>query len=190
MLCKNDVWNRSSLLFIQPWVGIYIYVIWQAHKAALFQRIEGEDFDCLELALKSYLHVHLIKMTAFSCRHKIREQGEQKNPKKPKKPKSELYLNESDGFKKKKNKLQLHDKTLTLYFPFSPSGPTKTDDLSASLKCQSSASNLNSESIMLDRARAAKTFPTSAWRERTLAQNGSRALTVMPGSISLSGIFY
>lgn len=59
----------------------YLYDIWQAHKAALFQRIEGEDFNCLELALKSYLHVHSIKMTAFNCRHKIHQQGEQKKPK-------------------------------------------------------------------------------------------------------------
>lgn len=59
----------------------YLYDIWQAHKAALFQRIGGEDFDCLELALKSYIHMHLIKMTAFKCRHKIHEQGGQKNNK-------------------------------------------------------------------------------------------------------------
>lgn len=61
----------------------YLYDIWQAHKAALFQRIEGEEFDYLELALKSYLHVHSIKMTAFNCRHKIHQQGEQKKPQTP-----------------------------------------------------------------------------------------------------------
>lgn len=73
------------------------------------------------------------------------------------KKKNLLYLNESDGLKKI---LQLHDKMLTLYFSFFPLGPTKTDDLPASVKCHSSASNLSSESIMLDRAHAAKTFLT------------------------------
>lgn len=45
-------------------------------------------------------------------------------------------------------------------FPiFSPSGQTKADELFTSMKRHWRASNFNSESIMLDRAHAAKTFP-------------------------------
>lgn len=163
--CENEGWNRSLLLFIQTWFGIYV-TYGRLIKQLCSRELKEKNFDCLELVLKSYLHVHLIKMMSFNCRHKIHDQGEQKIKKRtppPRPPTTQIctYLNESDRLK---IPLQLHDKMLTLYFPFFPSGPTKTDDLSASVKRHSSASNLNSESIMLDRARVAKTFLTSMWR--------------------------
>lgn len=154
----------------------YFYDIWQPHKAALFQRIEGEDSECLELALKSYLHVHLIKMTGDTW-HMSRE-----GKKKQKKYKSQFYLNESDGLKK--HILQLHDKTLTLYFPFSHqvwpgqmTSPPAWND--------TQTPQISTVSRLFLTERAAKTILTSPWRERKLAQNGRRTLTVMPGSISL-----
>lgn len=64
-LKKNIIWKwrlKQKLTSVHSDLIWYLFDILQAHKAALLQRIEGEDIDCLEL----------------DCTHKIHEQGEQK----------------------------------------------------------------------------------------------------------------
>lgn len=123
----------------------YFYDIWQPHKAALFQRTEGEDSDCLELALKSYLHVHLIKMTGDTTH--MRES-------KKKQKKIQISIISKWKWRIKKPYSPTTWQNTDIIFPIFPSGLTRTDDLSAGMKRHSNASNLNSESIILDGARS------------------------------------